>query len=432
MGGDQAKPIGRRLRNMRVARGLTQRQIAEPRYTAAYISTIEAGRRSPSSAALAHFAKQLGVEVDEILTGRPPNLPARLTLDLQEGRAALARGRFDLAEKAFRQVAKTASRHDLDRVHARALEALGLAAERKSDVETALQRYEEATDLLEAGPEPVRVESVVGTARCHQMKGDIRYAIHILETYLSILRRKNLEDPLALMRVHSSLVWPYSEVGLKDRAADAARRALELEHRVEDSPQIANMHINVARSLLDQGHPQDALESLRVAEHIYRALDWKSEIARALVASGMVFSAKGDSDSARRALTSALETLRETSDVLNTARALTELARLERELGDDPLSVTLLEESLSLLSDGDVSERALVHRELGVSLLNDDPDGAEKHFAESIDLFLKTEERTELAASYRALGDLLEEKGNTDESRRVYRDGLLAVGGEPL
>ena len=290
-----------------MARGLTQRQIAEPRYTAAYISTIEAGRRSPSSAALGHFAKRLGVDVDEILTGRPPNLPARLALGLQEGRAALAMGQFDRAQKAFHQVARQAARHGLTRVEARAHEALGLAAERNSDVGAALAEYEKSGELLAAEPEPAHVESVVGKARCHQMMGDIRYAIHLLETYAAVLRRKNLEDPLAMMRVYSSLVWPYSEVGLKDKAAGAAARALELEHKVEDSPQIANMHINVARSLLEQGHPEDALDSLKVAEQIYRALDWRSEIARALVASGMVLSAKGDSDSARKALTSALD-----------------------------------------------------------------------------------------------------------------------------
>jgi tetratricopeptide (TPR) repeat protein len=427
--GGQAKAIGRRLRTMRLSQGLTQRQIAEPRYTAAYISTIEAGRRSPSRAAMHHFAKKLGVEVDELLTGRPPNLPARLNLELQQARAALASGRFDVAEKAFKQVARTAAKNEFHRIEARAYEALGHAAERRSDVERALELYQRALELLATDPEPVQVESIVGVAKCHQMMGDIRYAIHILETYLSILRRKNLEEPLALMRVHSSLVWPYSEVGLKEKAAVAARRALELEHRVEDSPQIANMHINVARSLLEQGHPDDALQSLHIAERIYRALDWRSEIARSLVASGIVLSAKGDSDSARHALTSALEALKETSDSLNTARALTELARLERGIGNVQKSLDLLSQSLDLLADGDVSEQALVHRELGLSLLDEDPDAAEKHFTQSIDLFVRTGEKAELAASYRALGDLLDTRGNRDGSRQTYREGLVAVSG---
>jgi tetratricopeptide (TPR) repeat protein len=115
--------------------------------------------------------------------------------------------------------------------------------------------------------------------------------------------------------------------------------------------------------------------------------------------------------------------------LLNTARALTELARLERRLGDYETSITLLGESLELLTDGDISERALVHRELALSFLTENPATAEKHLAESIDLYRRTGERTELAASYRVLGDLLESQGNTEESRQIYRDGLVAVGG---
>ncbi|MDQ3620236.1 MAG: helix-turn-helix domain-containing protein, partial [Actinomycetota bacterium] len=36
--------LGTNLRRLRLQRGLTQRQLAEPAYTDAYVSTIEAGR----------------------------------------------------------------------------------------------------------------------------------------------------------------------------------------------------------------------------------------------------------------------------------------------------------------------------------------------------------------------------------------------------
>src|SRR6187455_3230798 len=76
--------IGTRLRKLRTERGLTQRELGAPRYTHAYVSTIEAGRRHPSRTALEHFAERLGVGVDELETGRSPDLETRLRLDLQE------------------------------------------------------------------------------------------------------------------------------------------------------------------------------------------------------------------------------------------------------------------------------------------------------------------------------------------------------------
>ena len=58
--------IGTRLRRLRTARGLTQKELAAPRYTHAYVSSIESGRRRPSLEALEHFASKLGVPVEEL------------------------------------------------------------------------------------------------------------------------------------------------------------------------------------------------------------------------------------------------------------------------------------------------------------------------------------------------------------------------------
>ena len=41
---DDPETIGRRVQRLRRERGLTQRQLAEPAYTPAYVSTLEAGR----------------------------------------------------------------------------------------------------------------------------------------------------------------------------------------------------------------------------------------------------------------------------------------------------------------------------------------------------------------------------------------------------
>ena len=55
---DDPETIGRRVQRLRRERGLTQRQLAEPAYTPAYISTLEAGRVRPSDEALRHVAER--------------------------------------------------------------------------------------------------------------------------------------------------------------------------------------------------------------------------------------------------------------------------------------------------------------------------------------------------------------------------------------
>src|SRR5919198_1457112 len=61
--------IGQRLRRLRLERGLSQRDLASPGVSYAYISRIEAGARRPSVKALRMLAPKLGVSVEYLETG---------------------------------------------------------------------------------------------------------------------------------------------------------------------------------------------------------------------------------------------------------------------------------------------------------------------------------------------------------------------------
>jgi len=63
--------VGQRLRRLRLERGLSQRQLAAPGVSYAYISRIEADARRPSVKALRKLALKLGVSPDELETGSP-------------------------------------------------------------------------------------------------------------------------------------------------------------------------------------------------------------------------------------------------------------------------------------------------------------------------------------------------------------------------
>lgn len=61
--------VGERLKRLRVERGLSQRDLACPGASYAYISRIEAGTRDPSVKALRRVAAKLGVTADYLETG---------------------------------------------------------------------------------------------------------------------------------------------------------------------------------------------------------------------------------------------------------------------------------------------------------------------------------------------------------------------------
>jgi transcriptional regulator with XRE-family HTH domain len=66
---NRRETIGVRLRRLRTERDLSQRELAEPGVSYAYISRIEAGTRQPSVKALRKLASKLGVTTSYLETG---------------------------------------------------------------------------------------------------------------------------------------------------------------------------------------------------------------------------------------------------------------------------------------------------------------------------------------------------------------------------
>lgn len=68
---DDPVSVGRRLKEARLAAGLSQRQLSFPGCSAAYISRLEAGDRVPSLQLLRKIAAKLGADEQYLATGVP-------------------------------------------------------------------------------------------------------------------------------------------------------------------------------------------------------------------------------------------------------------------------------------------------------------------------------------------------------------------------
>jgi tetratricopeptide (TPR) repeat protein len=419
--------VGNRLRRMRLAKGMTQRELASPKYTHAYVSTIETGRRRPSRDAVEFFAAKLGVGADELLTGKPPDLSAKLELRLQEARHSLSNGRLDESRQAFEAVAKEAKRHGLTTIEAKCEEGLGLGLERAGRPGDALAHYDRAQRVLRNEAPTASVDAVAGKARCLHSLGDVRYAIHLLESLLGELVRQKLSDPDALARIHASLVYLYLDAGLYAKAAESASELDQLAPSVKDPLRIAQMHINVARLHLVQGKVDEATRSLQRAEDTYRLLNLKTETGGAHLARGYVLSREGKLARAREQLQKALAIFEETNNDEDVARTLPELARVERLEGNPDRAKELLERSIALMGESDAPILAWAYRELGLTLVDIDPSNAEKHLRTAIELYERAEQAVDIAVTYRALGDLLRSRGQSEVGFEAYRTGILAL-----
>jgi ribosome-binding protein aMBF1 (putative translation factor) len=61
--------VGQRIKRLREERGLSQRDLAEPGVSYAYVSRIEDGQRTPSAKALRKLAEKLGTTALYLETG---------------------------------------------------------------------------------------------------------------------------------------------------------------------------------------------------------------------------------------------------------------------------------------------------------------------------------------------------------------------------
>src|SRR5437868_4463054 len=132
---DSPREVGLRLKAARERAGLSQRQLAFPGCTAAYISRLEAGARVPSLQMVNQLALRLEVTGQWLATG--VETVETESSDLLDAEVALRLGEVDEAEDLYR-----ARLQPGDPARGAALAGLGQIAFRE-------ERLDEAVEMLE-------------------------------------------------------------------------------------------------------------------------------------------------------------------------------------------------------------------------------------------------------------------------------------------
>ncbi|MGW7264252.1 helix-turn-helix domain-containing protein [Streptomyces sp. NPDC054842] len=418
--------IGRRVQQLRTERGLTQKQLAEPAYTPAYISTLEAGRVRASEPALRHIAERLGVAYDELATGRPAHLATGLRLRLTDAQRTLATGEAEVAAEQYDALLAEAEAHGLVAEQAAALLGLGECALDTGNLETARTRFEQSEQRLGDAPLPLRVPALRGRAVSHYLAGELRYSCYLFESTLDELNRTGLHDPDALLLLYTGVIAPYMDMGAHARAAQAAEFALALAPQVGDPALVARMHRSVARTLLAEGRTAEADTSLAKAAELYRQLQIRTELANCHWMRGYLYAQNGELERAEAELREAQTMLSAKRAALYTSQVNVELADVLHRRGKSDEAAALLREVLGDLS----SERGAVHsagahRLLGI-IAEDarDTDAAEEHYVRAMSLLERAGAAGDLADLCRLLGDLLRRTGRVEAALDAYRTGL--------
>ncbi len=451
-GAESTAAIGRRVLRLRTERGFTQRQLAEPAYTAAYVSTLEAGKVRPSEAALRHLADRLGVSYEELTTGRSPRDATRLRAAVTDARRALATGAAEDAAVLFAEVRDEAERLGFAEERSAALLGLGDCALETGDLTVARDHFEAVERLLAGEPLPRRIPAIRGRAVAHLLAGELRYSCYLLESSIDELNASGLHDPYALLLLYTAAIAPYMDMGAHARAVRAAELALALAPSVDDPGLIARMHRGVARTLIAEGRTAEADASLAKAQELYEQLRIHTDLAHCHWMRGYVHAQDGNLERAERELRTARDMLASKRAALFTVQVEVELADVLRRRGctaeAEALLLPLLATSpaagaantagdpeaapgesgpgeAGLTADRGAVHAGGAHRLLGlIADERGDAEAAEEHYCAALSLLERTGAAGDLADLCRLLGDLLRREGRQEAAMDAYRTGL--------
>lgn len=166
--------FGRRLRELRTAAGWTQAELAGERFSHAYISVLEAGRREPSRAAVSYLAMRLGVPVERLWESRGAAWALQMAEDLRaQGKEGDGR---KLLERTLDNLATA------DEVHPRVVVALHCELGKlalPNDLSSAHRHFQKAVEL--AGQDESlafeRADALAALAEIQAVKGEVEDAL---------------------------------------------------------------------------------------------------------------------------------------------------------------------------------------------------------------------------------------------------------------
>lgn len=421
------RQMGKRIRRLRLEKGLSQEDVAHPAFTAAYMSHVEHGKRRPSHAALSHIADRLGVTAEQLLSGRDPHEDLRLEIEIQSAIADLHRGEAAGVPARLKEALAEAEKAKHERAALRAQEGLGQALYRLRKYDEALGVFRRAAERSAELADSERTTAIVGWSRCLFHLGKVRDALHLLESHKIELLRADPPDPTALLQVNAALIPPYFASGLLEQAQQVAKEGWELAPVVPDLEHRACLYVNRAGLLLTQGEPREALASLSLAEDLFRQLGWHAEAVKVLLARAYALSERGDLTAAETLFRQVLEDPNMEPTDSERGQALVHLAQVRRQLRDPRDGLELARQVVKLAGSELKSIAAEANREAALCLQDlHDVEGALRYLRKALKLFQEVANREDIAKTARLIGDLLLKK-DPKKAAAAYREGLAAM-----
>ena len=409
--------IGQRLKRLRLEQSLSQRELAAPGVSYAYISRIEAGTRQPSVKALRRLATKLGVTADYLETGSQLGPEELRELRLADLELAMRLGDPANVEEQLDELLADALAAGDANAAMRARVALATAAMERADWNTSALLLEAAIEGEPFAPIE-RYEIYAYLGRSYAVSGRPQDAVDLYEHCLAELGES--ADAALEARYATHLSYALTDLGELARAEEVVDHALARLDETHDPYMRVRLYWSMARLAHAEGRASFALNNVRKAIALLQATDDTLHLARAhILASGITLS-RGDADGAEGHLDRAEQLLSVPTAAEDVVEITIQRARIAslREQGD--LAVTLARHALELNADGSPIDAGRAYSALGDGLALDGEQGAaDEAYRRAVNLLEEQNQWRDATTACRSWAKMLREQGSEEQALDV-------------
>ena len=429
---DVPTTLGQRVRQARVARGLTQSELADSRFSKQYVSQIERDQLRPTEATLRWIADRLEVDTQFLATGVDGRELDRVESVVARGEAALEAHDYAEAITLLAGVIESLPTEAAPDLELRALLAESWARMYIGEMREALPLLTRARELVEdtVFSDVDRAEVLFRLGCCRYRLASVTTALALLSEALDLAERSGIPCD----RLRSRIFGWRSRCYRRQRDWEAARedveRALELAEALDDRRATADAYFLGALVSERRGQWVAARSYAERAKMLYEEIDDRANTGKLLTTLGGLTFLLGKPDESIPLFKQAFAVALEVGSDADAAQAVSSLAQVHLRTGQLELAEQQAGHALDLLADrvdfiDEIGNAQLV---LGRSLLEQGRlEEAEEKFRAAEESFAKLSSASHKAAAWTAQAELAVRRGEKEGAIQLYQRAVEAL-----
>ena len=429
-GAAPASGIGSRVRELRVAAGMTQADLAGERFSKEYVSQVELGKSPLSEAGIRWFCQQLGVDRSELEGDHGPAALAAAEAAIVRAEAAIEAHRHSEAVAALDAVGGAVSRADDPKLGLRFWLAQGWAVHHVGDLERAVVMLDRARGLAESGDDLDRALALYRLGVVRFKMGSHATAVAALDEALRCATAAERPSDALRARILNTRAKVRRRQKDFTAAAEDVTAALELAHGLGDDRVLAETYLDASLVAERRNEYTRAREYAERSKALFERIADHEYVGKLLNNLGQLRAITGKPDEAVPLLREAFRIAVEQDNRVDAAFAASSLASARLHSGDPEGAVESANRAIELLGSREEYRQELGNARLVMGrahLACGRVDEAERSFTAAADCFTAVESISHMAGAWVAIGDVAAERGDPARAADLYRRAAEAL-----